>query len=331
MNKTRVVDFLSDNALIIIIVLLFGLGTVASDKFITVSNMQNLLYGMTVYGFLALGQSLVMLVSELNLTLGALVCFAPTMGMWITQQVFLAKGVKILQGGQYIVDGLGLYVVFTLLTGALVGLFIGLIITKFNVSSMVATLGLMYVIGGCVFFLFRGYALYLNNLQGSNWLGTAKIFYIPVSFILLILVGIMFILIIKHTKFGPYLYATGGNEKAAIYAGINTKRWKVVVFSISGLLASIAALIYSSRLESIEPTQGTGYQMFALAISVVGGVSMEGGRGTLTGTLLASAIVALVFNVMSMIGLYSWYQTMFIGAIILFAAVQQAYNRKSLV
>jgi ribose/xylose/arabinose/galactoside ABC-type transport system permease subunit len=130
---------------------------------------------------------------------------------------------------------------------------------------------------------------------------------------------------------GRCIYATGGNERAAIYSGINTKKWKIVAFAISGTLASISGLIFSSRVESIDPVQGMGYQMFALAIAVVGGVSMEGGRGTLVGTLLATAIVALVFNVMSLFNLYAWYQTMFIGAIIVSAAIQQAYNRKSLV
>lgn len=331
MKKERVKQLLNDNALVLIILLLFVAGSIFSETFLTWSNMTNLLYGMTIYGFLALGQSLVMLVSELNLTLGGLVCFAPTFGMFLATKFLSMCGVSTIIGGQYVVAGLLPAVLFTLLTGALIGLALGIIIVKFKVSSMVTTLGMMYALSGVVFFLFNGYALYLNRLKGANWLGTYQILGIPISFILLLAISFFMIFIMKYTKFGRRIYATGGNPRAATYAGININKWKIIAFTISGFFASIAGLIYSSRLESIEPTQGTGYQMFALAIAVVGGVSMEGGRGTLIGTLLATAIVSLVFNVMSLLGLYAWYQTMFIGAIILYAAIQQAYNRKSLV
>jgi len=331
MNNKQVKQVLGDNMLLIIIILLVAMGALFTDSFLTLYNIKNLLYSMTVYGFLALGQSMVMLVSELNLTQGSLLSFAPTFAMFLTSKILGLTGRNILVGGNYITGGLVLYMVLAILVGMLVGFLMGIIIVKFNVSSLVVTLGMMYTLGGGVFFLFNGYSLYLNRLESAKWLGTAELFSIPVSFVLFALVSGILIWAMKYTKLGRRIYATGGNERAATYAGINTKKWKVIAFAISGTLASIAGLIYSSRVESVDPVQGTGYQMFALAIAVVGGVSMEGGRGTLVGTLMATAIVALIFNVMSLFNLFSWYQTMFIGAIILIAAIQQAYNRKSLV
>ncbi|MDR1048270.1 MAG: ABC transporter permease [Synergistaceae bacterium] len=331
MKIERLKQTLGDQMLVLIIVLLCVLGAVFTDSFLTPYNIKILLYSMTVYGFLSLGQSMVMLVSELNLTQGSLICFAPTFGMFLTQKIMKLLGRNILVGGNYIVDGLVLYMILTLLTGMAIGFLMGCVIVRFNVSSLVVTLGMMYTLGGLVFFQFSGYSLYFNRLEGANWLGTAEFLEIPVSVLLLAFVSGALILLMKYTKMGRYIYATGGNERAAIYAGVSTKKWKIIAFTISGTLASISGLIFSSRVESIDPVQGVGYQMFALAIAVVGGVSMEGGRGTLVGTLLATTIVALVFNVMSLFKLYSWYQTMFIGAIIVIAAIQQAANRKSLV
>ena len=317
--------------LIILIILICVCGALFTKSFLTVVNLKNFLYSMTVFGFLALGQSMVMLVSELNLTQGSLLSFAPTFAMFLTYKVMQLTGKNILVGGNYITGGLALYIIFTILIGLLVGFLMGFVIVRFNVSSLVVTLGMMYTLGGLVFFMFNGYSLYFNRLKGANWLGTAEFFGIPVSMMLLAIVACILIYLMKNTKMGRRIYATGGNERAAIYAGINTKKWKIIAFTISGLLASIASLVYSSRVESIDPLQGQGYQIMALGIVVVGGVSMEGGRGTLVGTLMATVLVALVFNVMQLLSLYSWYQAMFIGTIILIAAIQQAYNRKSLV
>jgi len=324
-------QFILHHTLLIIVVLLFLSGCFLTDVFFTVRNLKNFLYSMTVFGFLSLGQSLVMLVSELNLTQGSLIAFAPTFSMFLTHRIMLRFGNNILVGGNQIVDGLLIYIVLTLLTGAVVGYLMGVVIVRFKVSSLVVTLGMMYALGGLVYLFFSGYSLFLTRMPGANWLGTTEWIGIPVSFIFLAVTSALLMWLMKYTKLGRRIYATGGNERAAIYAGVNTKRWKIVAFTLSGFLASIAGLIFSSRVESIDPVQGTGLQLLALAIATVGGVSMEGGRGTLFGTLMATVIVALIFNVMSLLGLFAWYQNMFIGAIIILAAVQQAYNRRSLV
>lgn len=324
-------SFVSDNLLWILIIGMVAVGSVSSKTFLTLANMKNFFYSMTVFGFIALGQSMVMLVSELNLAQGALIAFAPTMGTFIAQKILETQGINILVGGNYITGGLWIGAIATILVGLVVGLLMGVIIVKLNVSSLVTTLGVSYALGGLAYLFFNGYSLYMNNLPGYEWLGNTYVLNLPISFVFLILVSILLMLAMKFTRFGRNIYATGGNERAAIYSGINTKKWKIIAFMISGTLAAFAGLIYSSRTLSIGPTQGTGYQMYALAIATVGGVSMEGGRGTLFGTLQATLIVALVFNVMSLMGLFAWWQTMFIGAIILVSAIQQAYSRNSLV
>ncbi|HUK99841.1 MAG TPA: ABC transporter permease [Nitrospirota bacterium] len=331
MIKKKMARLANDHLLILIILSLVTIGTMLSPTFLRVSNLQNLLFSITVLGFLALGESLVMLVAEIDLTLGAIIAFAPTAGVWLARKILLFRGSDIVQGGQYVTGGLGLSVLFTILVGVLISLLMGFIITRFNIIALIATLGGMYALGGCVFLFFNGYSLYFNNLPGTNWLGTAKMAGVPISFILFLSVGLIIMFFMKYTKFGRRIYATGGNEKAAIYAGINIKKWKIIAFAINGFLASIAALIYTSRLESIEMTQGSGYEMYAIAIALIAGISMEGGRGTVGDVILASIIIGLSFNVMTLLGLFSWWQTMTIGSIILFAAAQLALSRKSLV
>lgn len=329
--KRSVKQLMGDHLLWLIIAVMLIVGAVSSPTFLTLMNMKNLLYSMTIYGVIALGQSMVMLVSELNLAQGSLIAFAPTCGCFIAVKLMQARGINILVGGTYVTGALWMCIVFTLLVGLAVGLLMGVIIVKLNVSSLVTTLGTSYALGGLVYLFFSGYTLYMLRLPGYEWIGSPTVGSLPVSFLLLALVAAVLILLMRYTRFGRRIYATGGNERAAAYSGINTKLWKVIAFGLSGLLAAIAGLIFSSHLQSINPVQGAGYQMYALAIATVGGVSMEGGRGTLMGTLQATLIVALVFNVMSLMGLYAWWQTMFIGAIILVAAIQQAFNRNSLV
>jgi ribose/xylose/arabinose/galactoside ABC-type transport system permease subunit len=141
----------------------------------------------------------------------------------------------------------------------------------------------------------------------------------PVGFLFFLGIGILGILIVKFTKVGPRIYSTGGNEKAAIYSGINPNIWKIIAFTISGFCAGLAALIYCSRLESVEVTQATGYEFIAIAIVVIGGTTLEGGRGSVLGSILASIILGLVINIITLIGLVVWYQTIIIGIIIITA------------
>ncbi|EHQ92211.1 ABC transporter permease [Desulfosporosinus youngiae] len=317
-----------DNMLIIILIFELMIGAVLSPVFLGKTNIEGILINITIYGLLAIGQSLVMLVKEIDLSLGALMAFAPIAAIALTKKILAVSGSDVIVGGNYVVDGLHLIVLFVLVISALIGVLNGIISVKAQVPSLIVTLGMLYVLSGLSYILSGGYSLYLTNLEGAKWLGSSKLASLPVNFLLFLVVGVLVIFVLKYTKVGHRIYSTGGNEKAATYSGINAKFWKVTAFGLSGLCAGISALVYSSRLESVETTQGSGYELIAIAIAVIGGITLEGGKGKIFNTIIASAILCIMLNILSLIGLVAWYKTIVIGLIIIGAASQRVFSRK---
>lgn len=313
---------LGSNALVIaLLVVAFCAGSLLSPTFLEVSNLQNIMRNVAILGVLALGQTLVMLLREIDLSMGSLMAFGPIAAIALTEFVLGRFGTEVVQGGNYVVSGLVLITVLTIVVSGLAGLLSGLLTVRGMVPSLIVTLGMLYALRGASYVLSDGVPLYLTDLEGFSWLGTTEVLsYFPVTFLIFLGMGLLAILILRYTKVGPAIYATGGNEKAAIYSGLNTGKWKIIAFVLAGLCSGIAALFYSSRLESVEAAQAGGYELTAIAIAVIGGTTLAGGRGTVAGTMVASAVLAVVMNIMTLEGLMIWYQTIIIGAIIILAA-----------
>jgi ribose/xylose/arabinose/galactoside ABC-type transport system permease subunit len=288
--------------------------------------LQNILINISIIGVLALGQTWVMLVKEIDLSQGSLMAFGPIAAISISQVLLARFGIVVLQGGNYVTSGLAPIVICTLAVGAITGLLSGIIVVKGRVPSLIVSLGMLYALRGISYILSGGHPLYLTRLSGFRWLGTSQMAGIPVSFLVYLMIGIAGILVLRYTKIGTHIYATGGNEKAAIYSGIKSGFWKICAFTVSGLCASIGALIYSSRLESVGAAQATGYELQAIAIVIIGGTTLEGGKGTMLGTILAGMILGIVINLITLIGLVVWYQTIILGTIVVVATF--VYNYK---
>jgi len=313
-------ELVKKNALLLVLLSLVAIGIASSSSFFTPYNWQNILISVSTLGVLALGQTAVMLLRQVDLSVGSLMAFAPIAAISLTEATLSLTGTKVVQGGNYVTDGLFLIVVFTWVVSSLVGWLIGLVTVKARVPSLIVTLGMLYILRGTAYIFSGGHPMYLTRLKGFKWLGTAKIFgFVPMCFLLFLAIAIMAILLLKYTRIGPRMYATGNNEKAAVYSGVNAAFWKIGAFIFSGFCAGIASLIYSSRLESVEAAQATGYELASIAIVVIGGTTLEGGRGTMFGTLLAAIILGLIINIISLIGLVIWYQTIIIGLIIIAA------------
>ncbi len=163
-------------------------------------------------------------------------------------------------------------------------------------------------------------------MKQLQWLGSGSIWGVPSPLIIFILLGGTASFFLKYTVIGRRIYAIGGNEKAALFAGINTDAWKLVAFTFSGLCAALAALMYSSYLASADPQQAIGYELSTIAIVVLGGTTLEGGRGTVAGTLLAALVIGVLNNLLELIGLRIWYQQVITGCIII-VAVMPRYLR----
>lgn len=309
----------------VILILIIIFAQILNRSFLTPYNINSLLIMIAIYGFLGLAQTMVMFIGELNLTLGVQLAFAPVMGLQATKLIYSLFGKEITLSSIYIVDGLIPIFLIMMLTGAALGFVCGWLTLTFKVPSLIITLGMQYLLTGLCYEVSgsAAYCVYLT-IPGIDTLTSSKFIGLPLCFWLLIICGGIMIFLMHYTKFGRRMYATGGNAKAAAYAGINTKFWKILAFVLSGLFCSMAALVWTSRMESVDPSQGAGMQFYALAIAVIGGVNIAGGKGTIAGTLIGSAIMTVAMNLMSMIGLYSWYQNVAIGAIILITSTQQA-------
>jgi ribose transport system permease protein len=307
--------------LVVALIGVLALGTVMSPAFLTASNLQNIMLNVSILGVLALGQTVVMLLREIDLSIGSLMAFGPIAAIELAELILSFSGTPLIQGGNYVATGMVLIVALTIVVSVLVGLLNGLITVKGLVPSLIVTLGMLYALRGAAYLLSGGHPLYLTDLEDFMWLGTAKAFgFAPVSFLIFLAIGMLAVVVLRYTKVGPAIYATGGNEKGAVYSGVNTGRWRIVAFVFAGFCTSIGALLYTSRLGSVEAAQASGYELSAIAIAVIGGTTLQGGRGTMFGTILASIILGVVINIITLEGIVIWYQTIITGLIIVAAA-----------
>ena len=316
------------NIVIYLLIAAFIVGAFASKYFLGLENLKLIMFSCCVYGVIAIGQSLVMITKEIDLSVGAMIAFLPTLAVQTINRISQLTGNgKIIVGGNYIMTNWIFIVILTLVFGALVGLVNGLITVKLKVPSLIVTLGMMTALGGLVYVLSGGYDLYMTNMEGVKWIGTFAVGgVVPVNFIIFIAIGTVMVILMRYTKFGMRIYSTGGRERAARLSGINTDKWKTIAFMLSGLFTGVAALIYCSRMETIGASQGSGYEMTAIAICVVGGVTLEGGKGTILGSMLSAILITVVLNIQQLLGLVSWYQNLTVGIIVVFAALLHNYR-----
>ncbi|MCP4405740.1 MAG: ABC transporter permease [bacterium] len=320
-------NYLKKSPLLLGGVLLFIAGIFADPAFLTLFNIQNLLRSSSILGTLAIGITIVMLIKEIDLSVGSLMAFAIILAIELTSRIEAFFGVTAIQGGQYLIHGLGYLIFLTLLIGVLVGLFNGFLVTKLKIKSLITTLGVLYAARALAYIISGGHSIYLTKMQKFDWIGNGSIMGIPTPLLMFFIVGGVTAFLLKYTVVGRRIYAIGGNEKAALFSGINTDAWKLAAFAVSGFCASLAALMYSSYLASADPQQAIGYELSAIAIAVLGGTTLEGGEGKITDTLLAALIVGILNNILELIGLRIWYQQVIVGCIII-AAVMPRYIRK---
>jgi erythritol transport system permease protein len=220
--------------------------------------------------------------------------------------------------------------------GALVGLVNGVLIAWLKVPAFVATLGMLYVVRGAALLMTNG--LTYNDLGGKpelgntgfEWLGFNRLLDIPIGVLVMAVIAIIGSIILNRTAFGRWLYASGGNERAAELSGVPVKQVQVSVYMLSGICAAVAGLILSSELTSAGPTAGTSYELTAIAAVVIGGAALTGGRGNIRGTLVGAFVIGFLSDGLVIIGVSAYWQTVFTGAVIVLAVLLNAiqYRRR---
>ncbi|GGW24969.1 sugar ABC transporter permease [Gemmobacter lanyuensis] len=295
-----------------------------SPNYFTVSNFLIMASHVAIYGILAIGMLLVILNGGIDLSVGSILALSGVMAGAMMQ------GIEIEAMGVILYPPVWAVVVLTCTLGALVGAVNGVLIAWFKVPAFVATLGVMYVARGVGLLMTNG--LTYNNLSGRpelgntgfDWLGFNRLAGVPISVLVLATLAILAGLMLSRSAFGRWLYASGGNARAADLSGVPVKRVQITVYTLSGILSAIAGLVLSSQLTSAGPTAGTTYELTAIAAVVIGGAALTGGRGTVRGTMLGAFVIGFLSDGLVIIGVSSYWQTVFTGAVIVLAVLMNS-------
>lgn len=311
-------------ALIAIILIFSALSPVyfSTNNFLTMSSH------VAIFGLLSIGMLLVILTGGIDLSVGS------TLGLAGVVAGYLMQGVHLDAFGVVLYPPVWVVVILTCALGAFVGAINGVLIAYFKVPAFVATLGLLYVARGAALLMTNG--LTFNNLGGSpelgntgfDWLGFNRLLGVPIGVLVLAAVAILVIVMLNRTPFGRWVYSTGGNARAAELSGVPVKRVQVSVYVLSGICAAIAGLVLSSQLTSAGPTAGTTYELTAIAGVVIGGAALAGGRGNVRGTLLGAFVIGFLSDGLVIIGVSSYWQTVFTGAVIVLAVLLNSIQYK---
>lgn len=276
--------------------------TFMSDRFLTVDNLLNVTRQVSINAVISVGMTLVILTGGIDLSVGSILAFAGS----------ITAG--LLAGGQAIVPA----ILIGSIAGAVIGLVNGLLITKADIPPFIATLGTMTAARGFTLVYTDGRPI-TGMEEAFRFLGGGYIAGIPVPVIIMLLIFIIAHIALTKTRFGRYIYAIGGNEEVARLSGINTKKVLMAIYTIAGLLAGFSGIIMASRLNSAQPTAGTGFELDAIAAVVLGGTSLSGGVGNVGGTLIGAMIIGVLDNGLNLLNVSSFYQQVAKGIVILLA------------
>jgi ribose transport system permease protein len=276
---------------------------IVSPSFRSWSNMISVVRAFSYIAIMAIGECLVLISGGVDLSIGSTFGFAGV----ITTMSMSFWNFPVLPA-----------ILVGILAGGIIGVFNGVLIIKAKLPPFIATLGTLSVVRGLSYIVTQGYPITKVH-RSFLFLGQGYIAGIPVPVWCMIIVGILFAFFLNKTVPGRRLYALGGNEEATKISGINTSKLKVLVYTISGLLAGFAGVITASKLGLGQPTAGTGYELDAVAAVVIGGASLSGGTGTIFGTILGAAIMGLLRNAIVLLSVNAYWQQFIIGFVILFA------------
>ncbi|GAB6168688.1 ribose ABC transporter permease [Clostridium carnis] len=293
------------------LVLLCVIITFVAPAFLTLSNITNVFTQVSVNAIIAVGMTFVILTGGIDLSVGSTLAISGALGASIiksTGNIFLA-------------------IVAAAAVGIVIGLINGLLISRGKLQAFIATLATMTI--------FRGATLVFTNGTPISKLpeefvkiGNGKIGFLPIPVIITVIVSIIAIYVLSQTRFGRYLYALGGNEDSARLSGINTTKIKTLVYVISGFASSVAGVIIASRIGSASPNAGVGFELDAIAAVVIGGTSLAGGEGKISGTLIGALIIGVLNNGLNLMNVSPFYQSIVKGLVILIAVLLDKKSRK---
>jgi ribose transport system permease protein len=286
-----------------------------SPYFFTADNILNVTLQTSITAIIAAGMTFVILTAGIDLSVGAVVAFS---GVITTSMLKLDFPFAV---------SFPLALLVGISVGIISGSIAGMFITRFNITPFIVTLSLMTIWRGSSYMYTDGRPVW-GLPEQFGFLGSGRLFGIPLPTIIMICVYIIAYLVLRRTRFGRYVYAVGGNKEAARLAGINIKRVLSSVYIISGALCAVSGILLASRMNSGQPNAGLMYEMDAIAAVVVGGTSLFGGRGTIVGTFLGAMLIGVLRNGLNLLNVNSYVQMVVLGVVILLAVLLDQMRSK---
>jgi ribose transport system permease protein len=305
--KSRLSWLWSEYSVIIAFLVIFIAAAFMNPRFLDINNQLNILMQVSIIGIVALGMTVVMLSGGIDLSVGSVLVFVgvvSVLALNATGSIFVA-------------------IVTALVVGSFAGFLNGLMVAKGRIASFIATLGMMAAARSIALYIAEGGSI-SGEVSGFTAIANSNlwIFDFPVI-IFFVMTALMYVLMHK-TRFGRYVYALGSNEKAALLSAIRVDRVKIGIYSLVGLLVSVAAIIETSRLNSISSSSsGVQYELDAIAAVIIGGTRMTGGRGKIMGTFFGVLILGILNNMMNLMNVSPHLQGFVKGLIIIIAVVFQ--------
>lgn len=284
--------------------LLFIAAGLASPHFLNSTNLLNVLRGATMFGIISVGMTIVILNRGIDLSVGSLVGIGAMVGALVAPYGAVTAWIAALAATTFL------------------GLVNGLIITRFNLQPFIATIAMLIFARGILYIYSDGGDIFVRDatawftFPGSGYIGP-----IPTPVIIFVAVWLGFLYVMKHTRWGRHVYAVGANEEAARLYGISVNRIKLQVYALSGFLAGVTGIILVSRVTVCEPNAGELFELDAIAATLIGGTTFDGGIGGVGGTMLGVLILAIISNVLNLIGVSPFAQMLVMGVIIVVAVI----------
>ena len=300
--------------ILIVLIVMCIFFTILSPAFLSVTNVLNILNQTAIFGILALGMTFVIISKGIDLSVGSVLALS----------ALVAASLSPLQAQMRLYQNLPdlpviIPIMAALAVGALCGAINGFLVAYTKIPPFIATLGMMTVVRG--YTLVYSNARPLSNLTPEmNAIG-GRVFDIPVPILIYLFVFLLSYILLNKTRFGKNTYAIGGNIVAAEVSGINVKKYQVMIFAYCGLLAGIAAVVFTGRVGSVHPGAGEGFELTAIAAATIGGTSHSGGVGTIGGALIGALILSVMRNGMTLLGFSPHIQRILEGVIIISAVI----------
>lgn len=306
-EKLNIKDIIGKLGPLLSLLILCVILTIATDKFFNYSNFMNILKQASINSFIAAGMLVVLITAGIDLSVGSTCVLSAC-----------AMGVMVKAG----ITSTPLLIIVSLVVGLACGYLNGVLLTRLNLPHpFVSTLGTKNVILGLALLITASTPIGFQN-QGVDSLlvlGAKTVNGFPISFIFVIIAFVIMHVFLSRSALGRQIYCVGGNPEAARLSGINTGRVLRIVYSLSGFLCGIAAIILVGRVSSANATAGTTYDTDAIAACIIGGASFMGGKGTMWGTMIGALLIAVIRNGLNLLGAQSDIQYIVIGLVIIFA------------